>query len=1023
MALAVPVGVHLVDDHGSRSAPEADRKSGPVEAAEALRQAARSGKDVQVTAWHTANSTTWAQPDGNLRTRTYSDTIRAHVGNEWRKVDTTLRRVDGGYAPKAVNDPLLFSAGGGQEDSRASRALSRPRLAAVSAASAADEEWTQLVRLTTGGHDLVVSWPGPLPAPVVDGPRALYENVRPDIDLLLTARDSGFSHVLIVHTREAAEDPLLSQLHYLLESASLKFELDEPSSTVSAKDGDGTEMAASPTPYMWDSSGKPAVTIGESTPAPDPAVTHPALALPGLAGPQPGTHASPLDADLSTDGRLAVNVDKKALGDPDMVYPVFIDPSFKGRKKNWTLLYESARNSSFWNGQNFNDGTNEARVGFETTTDGLSRSLFTFEFSSALHGASIKSATFRALQTYSWGCAARQYHLYLTGVISSSTTWANQPGEIERLSSGTNGHGYKSGSCPDAWVAHNVKSAADRGSRDRLSTLTMGLKAANESDTNAWKKFLANGESSPYIEIVYNRPPGQPTAQSMTPGPDCDVVSPYERVGKSGLTFRAKGSDPDGNLRYLHFRLWRTGETTKLVDKNVATDSTGYAHHYVEWTSLVHGATYSWDVRSVDTEGAVSTFAPDGTLPCRFIVDLEAPEAPTVTSDDFPEADATDSNWPDIRFGGSGTFTLAGATGAAKFEYGVNDTRLPSTVTATSGGAVITVRPPQAGPNVLYVQSVDTAGNPSARMSYHFSVAPRTEPDAPGDTSGDGHPDLLVIEESGRLKAYPSNGTGDIHDGMTASYDTGSGTPEAVADSYWKGALITHNGDWFHGDGVQDLVARMPDGELYIYPGDGFSGFDVAQRQRVLLPPNAPTSDKLTQILSIGDGDGDGLPDLFARYGPQLWIISGYSGGSFASAHQMTASAWDGRDIVLVDDVTGDGTADLVFRTHGTGRLLLREGKPDADGTGTDLLSLGLAGTSRTGTDAEYATGWSPTVRPLLMGTPDTNGDSVPDIWAMAASNGDVHVYHGSRSAAGTPRLVMDADAEGTPWMHPSAFG
>lgn len=258
LAIAVPVGVQLADDEPAQRPPRSEQRTGPVDAAEALRQARQTGKDVQITARDTSNSTTWAQPDGLLRIRTHSDTIRAKVGDEWKPIDTTLERVEGGYAPKAVNDPLLFSAGSKEPGGdRASRVSARAALAKVtSTADGGDgEDWTELVRLNTGGHDIVVSWPGPLPAPVVDGARALYENVRPDVDLLLTARDSGFSHVLVVHTREAAEDPLVTDLSYRLTSADLTFVLDKESKAVSARDSTGQEVAAAPTPYMWDSAG------------------------------------------------------------------------------------------------------------------------------------------------------------------------------------------------------------------------------------------------------------------------------------------------------------------------------------------------------------------------------------------------------------------------------------------------------------------------------------------------------------------------------------------------------------------------------------------------------------------------------------------------------------------------------------------------------------------------------------------------------------------------------------------------
>ncbi|XXZ51130.1 hypothetical protein AAGT00_24355 [Streptomyces cavourensis] len=212
VALALPVGVHFSRDADApRTEAKAEPKGAPeplVTEAEAARAAQRTGKEVEVTARRTATATTWARPDGLLRTRSYSDTIRAKVGDGWKPVDTTLRRVGGGYAPEAVNDPLLFSAGSkargkpgsearskaGSDSSapRASRAV--PRTVLTAGAPAADAPaWSDLVRLTTGPHHLVVKWPGELPEPVVDGPRALYQDVRPGIDLLLTARDSGFS--------------------------------------------------------------------------------------------------------------------------------------------------------------------------------------------------------------------------------------------------------------------------------------------------------------------------------------------------------------------------------------------------------------------------------------------------------------------------------------------------------------------------------------------------------------------------------------------------------------------------------------------------------------------------------------------------------------------------------------------------------------------------------------------------------------------------------------------------------------
>lgn len=97
-------------------------------------------------------------------------------------------------------------------------------------------------------------------------------------------------------------------------------------------------------------------------------------------------------------------------------------------------------------------------------------------------------------------------------------------------------------------------------------------------------------------------------------------------------------------------------------------------------------------------------------------------------------------------------------------------------------------------------------------------------------------------------------------------------------------------------------------------------------------------------------------------------------------------------------DVSGDGVADIVFRSDASGRLILRKGVA-ASGGGTDLNSLASAASSAGGQDSEYgASGWSPDSVPLLMGTPDANSDSVPDIWAVRA-DGSVRFHPGSRTA------------------------
>lgn len=225
----------------------------------------------------------------------------------------------------------------------------------------------------------------------------------------------------------------------------------------------------------------------------------------------------------------------------------------------------------------------------------------------------------------------------------------------------------------------------------------------------------------------------------------------------------------------------------------------------------------------------------------------------------------------------------------------------------------------------------------------------------------------------------------------------------AAPSGHFKGALITHNGDIYGGDGLQDLVVRVG-GKLWVYPGDGYGAVNIDRRVEILLPSNAPSPASLTQIVSAGDATGDGRTDFFATMGDEIWAFTGYHGATIDKAIRLSSAPWTERDIVTVADISGDGVTDLVYRTDVSGRLLFRKGIK-ASGGGTDLTSLASAANSADGADTVYgSSGWGSSNIYLLIGTPDANGDAIPDIWT-ARTDGTVRFYAGGRtvlSGAGT---------------------
>ncbi|MCB5164696.1 FG-GAP-like repeat-containing protein [Streptomyces bambusae] len=134
---------------------------------------------------------------------------------------------------------------------------------------------------------------------------------------------------------------------------------------------------------------------------------------------------------------------------------------------------------------------------------------------------------------------------------------------------------------------------------------------------------------------------------------------------------------------------------------------------------------------------------------------------------------------------------------------------------------------------------------------------------APGDTTGDGRPDLLGRDTAGGMWLHAGRADGTTY---AAPVRTGTG---------WQtyGALVAP-GD-FSGDGRPDLLARDRAGVLWLFRGTGAGGF--APRAR------AGSGWNIYNALSApGDADGDGRRDLLARDGSGvLWLYPGDGTGSY----------------------------------------------------------------------------------------------------------------------------------------------
>ncbi|MET8974374.1 DNRLRE domain-containing protein [Streptomyces sp. NPDC004539] len=995
-------------------------KTGPRDENAAAAEARLTGEEVVVDTATTATEMTWALPGGGLRTRINALPVRARdAEGKWAAVDNRLRVVKDGV--RAVNPvvPVRFSAGSsaaggsageasaggttGTTGERSNRSYARQPLAAAE---------NFLAETVLGGHTVTYTWPGPLPAPVLDGSRALYSEVLPGVDLLLVAREEGgVAQLLIVKDRAAAAS--VATVSYGLKSPTASFRYDAGAGRVLVLDGARREVGSIPTPFAWDSGGRdPELPAGEAART---SVATPAdvLRLSGLSGIEPGARQAPTPVGLAGDGtgaaRLELRVSETGLlDDPAVRFPLFVDPPLNSGWLAWTVAYKPYPNSSFWNGTNFSSGTSDARVGRENDTNGTARSFWRMNYSTSLKGASITKATFTILNNHSWSCTKREFQFWLTGSISSGTTWNKQPSWSDEIQRKSFAHGWSSADCPDDYEEFNVKSAAQTGADKGWANITFGMRATSESDTQTWRKFKA---TSAEMNVTYNRDPAVPSSVSSAPGGTCSTAAAGRTVGKTNVVLSAKSTDPDGNLSALRFRFWKK-DAAVPAGTLVTTASTGKASLTIPSSSLVDKGVYYWNVRAEDSGDGRSAYYP-ASGNCTLTVDGSAPPPPDVDSDVFLAATDDGATWATVKFGKSGPVTFT-SSGAVKFRYAVDGLNWKDAPTPTGG--VVTVPdllPKHAGPNTLNVIAYDAAGNPSKTSNHTFYLPPRDIGDGPGDTTGDGLPDILAIDASGKLVNCVGDELGELNECLDASY-TSAGTLNPAGHWYdagtGKAALITHYADAYPGDGVTDLFAVTPDGTFWLYPGDGYGSFDIGRRMKVFLPSNAPAPSTWTQIKAVGDITGDKLPDIALRSGLTYWVLSGYTGGKFHTATLMNADAWARRDIVNIADINDDDVPDLLWRNLDNGNMYVRHGKPGAVAGSVDLNSLKTAAASLNG-DVAYGTNWTETNVSTALGIPDINKDGVPDIWARFGADGQMRVYNPSRTNTNAPvKIVLTED-------------
>jgi FG-GAP-like repeat len=137
---------------------------------------------------------------------------------------------------------------------------------------------------------------------------------------------------------------------------------------------------------------------------------------------------------------------------------------------------------------------------------------------------------------------------------------------------------------------------------------------------------------------------------------------------------------------------------------------------------------------------------------------------------------------------------------------------------------------------------------------------------SPGDFTGDGRADIAGVKPNGDLYLYRGNGTG----GFNPLAGTRVGTGWGIF------AKVFSPGD-FTGDRRADIAGVKPNGDLYLYRGNGAGGFNPLAGTRVGTGWGI-----FANVFSPGDFTGDRRADIAGvKPNGDLYLYRGNGAGGF----------------------------------------------------------------------------------------------------------------------------------------------
>ncbi|SDT80700.1 LamG domain-containing protein [Actinoplanes derwentensis] len=674
----------------------------PVRATEAEARALASdlGKPVEVAAFRSETRSAFAHPDGSLISREYAQPVRTFRDGAWVDTDATLVKAsDGSFTPKSSVVGLRISGGGDGP----------------------------LASISKAGRTLSLSWPGKLPEPDVAGDTATYAEVLPGVDLVVHAAADGFSHSLVIKTAEAATQDELKRIEMPMVTGGLDMTETAEGGIIAVDESAGGAVFEAPAPRMWDAG----VTKTASAKA---AANAEALS----AAPAGTSQIADVEVELSEDV-LTLVPDQALLTGADTTYPVVIDPVLKSASRTaWAMIASGYPNEEYWKF----DGSKHEGVGYCPIADGtcndvnVKRVLYRMSTSGLLgKNKQIVSAAFHVTLYHAYDSTARPVRLYRIGDFTSATNWSNRPGSLGLLDTQSPKNPTRSCTTTNQNTEFDATTAVSDAVGANQSTVSLLLRADDETEYRQWKRFCDNA----YLEVKINTIPDVPLQSKMTssPGGAC-VFGSTRKYASREPTLSVVATDPDDTsltraevkVEFLVF--WtKDGIYKEIPPYTTRWNYSGKAFTYsIPAGAIPENIPIGWIARVGDrkdskTDDVASwsdwSWSGDQTR-CEFVLDKTKPLPPDVFSADYPSTEDTTADGVGVY----GKFTFSSAsTDVVSYRYALNKDAAQGTLVnpAAKGGAVsVNLMPASEGPNWVSVHSIDASGSTSSDAVYPFTV-------------------------------------------------------------------------------------------------------------------------------------------------------------------------------------------------------------------------------------------------------------------------------------------------------------